>query len=100
VRLLGMKWGLRLLGFLLVAGLVVVPANPGFASAEISWTQTSRADFESGALAHLDASGSPGDVKLAVAGIDYLYAFRGNNQKTFWRYTIASGRPWQMRRIW
>jgi hypothetical protein len=89
VRLSGVKWGLKLLGFLLVASLVVVPVQPGAASVEIPWMQTSRADFESGALAHLDVSGSPGDVKLAVAGIDYLYAFRGNNQKSFWRYTIA-----------
>jgi hypothetical protein len=59
-------------------------------AADSLWTQTSRADFESGALSQLDASGNPGSVKLATAGVNYLYAFRGNNQKTFWRYNIVT----------
>ena len=72
------------------AGIVFTAVCGSAVAAVSAWTQTSRADFESGTLVQLDASSSPGDVKLAVAGVSYLYAFRGNNQKTFWKYAVAS----------
>ncbi len=83
------KWRLFCL---LVAACIVLPlVGVGVVTAaETFWTQTSRADFEFGTLSHLDASGNPGSVKLGTAGVNYLYAFRGNNQKTFWRYNILS----------
>ncbi len=84
------KWGWRIVSVLVAAGLVFIPVCGSAIAAATAWTQTSRADFESGMAVQLDMSSSPGDVKLAVAGINYLYAFRGNNQKTFWRYSLAS----------
>jgi hypothetical protein len=75
---------------MLAAGLVFIPVCGNAIAAVTAWTQTSRSDFETGTVVQLDTSGSPGDVKLAVAGVNYLYAFRGNNQKTFWKYTVAS----------
>jgi hypothetical protein len=84
------KHSLRIICLLLAAVFLFIPVGAVDAAAETAWTQTSRADFESGTLSQLDASASPGNVKLAIAGVDYLYAFRGNNEKTFWRFDIAS----------
>jgi hypothetical protein len=84
------KRGWRFISLLLAAGLVFSFVSAGADAVETAWTQTSRTDFESGTLTQLDASSSPGDVKLGVAGVNYLYAFRGNNQKAFWRFNIAS----------
>jgi hypothetical protein len=84
------KRGWRIVGLLLAAFLFIFTAGGGAAAtAEVAWTQTSRVDFESGVLSRLDASGSPGAVKLAVTGVTSLYAFRGNNQRSFWRYNTA-----------
>jgi hypothetical protein len=77
-------------GCLIVAGLLWLTAGGSAVTAGTAWTQTSRTDFESGTLMYLDASSSPGDVRLGVAGVNYLYAFRGYNQKTFWRYDLAA----------
>ncbi len=57
-----------------------------------NWVQTNQTDFESGTLVNLNSSSSPGDVKLATDGND-IYAFRGNNNPDFWRYSI-SGNSW------
>ncbi|MFC2002109.1 Kelch repeat-containing protein [Chloroflexota bacterium] len=54
-----------------------------------SWTQTSQADFEAGTLLQVDTASSPGDVQLAMTG-NYIYAFRGNDTKSFWRYDIIT----------
>jgi hypothetical protein len=88
VRLANWKWGWRIPGVLIAAGLIFITVC-GSAAGATAWTQTSRADFESGTVVQLDTSGTPGDVKLAVADVNYLYAFRGNNQKTNWKYTVA-----------
>ncbi len=71
-------------------GLLVLSVGGSITAAETAWTQTSRADFEAGTTVQLDTSGSPGDVKLGTAGVSYLYALRGNHQKTFWRYNLAA----------
>jgi hypothetical protein len=84
------KKGWGFFSLLLAASLVFTPVSVADAAIDVAWTQTSRADFESAILQNLDASGSPGSIKLSIAGVDYLYAFRGNNQRTFWRYSISS----------
>jgi hypothetical protein len=84
------KWHIRIICLLLAVGFIIIPFSAADAAVETAWTQTGRADFESGTLSNLDASSSPGEVKLAISGVDYLYAFRGNDQKTFWRFNIAS----------
>ncbi|MBN1161592.1 MAG: hypothetical protein JXA17_06585 [Dehalococcoidales bacterium] len=62
----------------------------GAVMADTTWTQTTQADFTSGSLDQLDATSSPGDVKLAQWGSGYIYAFKGSETKTFWRYDIAT----------
>jgi hypothetical protein len=89
VRLINGKRGRQICRCLAAAGLVLLLCGHA-AAAETVWTQTNRADFESGTLVQLDASGIPGDVRLGQAGVSYLYAFRGYNQKTFWRHNIAA----------
>jgi hypothetical protein len=84
------KTCLKLLQVLVVMMFVLSPLGAGKAAADTTWTQTSQADFEAGTLVQLDTASSPGDVKLAKAGSDYLYVFRGNGTKTFWRYDIAA----------
>jgi hypothetical protein len=81
---------LRLLLTLAVVALLCLSLGVGVVAADTTWTQTTQADFTSGTLVHLDAASSPGDVELAKVGSGYLYAFRGNNTKTFWRYNIAT----------
>jgi hypothetical protein len=81
---------LKLLPALVVAALLCLSLGVGAVAADTTWTQTTQADFTSGTLIQLDAVSSPGDVKLAKVGSGYLYAFRGNNSKTFWRYDITT----------
>ena len=81
---------LKSLQALLAAMLVCLIIATGAVAADTTWTQTTQADFTSGTLVQLDATSSPGDVKLAKVGSGYLYAFRGNGTKTFWRYDIAA----------
>ena len=75
---------------LLAVMLVWLTIATGTVAADTTWTQTTQADFTSGTLVQLDAISSPGDVKLAKVGTGYLYAFRGNGTKVFWRYDIAT----------
>ncbi len=49
-----------------------------------------------GTLVQLDATSSPGDVKLAQSVNGYAYAFRGSNTKTFYRYDVAANNWSQM----
>jgi len=82
----------ELFRLLVIAALVLTAVGTGTARADPAWTQTSQADFESGTLFQVDTSSSPGDVKLAAVGADgnYVYAFRGDNSKDFWRYDILA----------
>ncbi len=81
----------KLLLALVVAALLCLSLGVRTVAADTTWMQTTQADFLSGTLVQLDAASSPGDVRLAkVGGGGYLYAFRGNNTKTFWRYDVAS----------
>ena len=75
---------------MLAAALIVPVLGVNIAAATTTWTQTTQADFTSGTLVQLDAASSPGDVKLALSGNGYVYAFKGNNTKTFWRYDVAA----------
>jgi len=75
---------------MVVATFVFLPLGGNTAGADTTWTQTSQADFESGMLFQVDASTSPGDVKLAKAGGNYVYALRGNGTSEFWRYDTSS----------
>jgi hypothetical protein len=85
------KHGRVILCLLLVAGTIFSAVSAaGAAAVDMAWNQTTRADFEAGTLSQLNVSSSPGDIKLGVAGVNYLYAFRGNNQKTFWRFNIVT----------
>ncbi len=81
---------LKLLLAIVACALLCLSLGIGAFAAETTWTQTSQADFTSGTLVQLDAISSPGDVVLAKVGSGYLYAFRGKNTKTFWRYDIAT----------
>src|SRR4030065_259695 len=81
---------LKILPVSLVGALVFSLLGHGVVSADTTWTQTTQADFTAGTLVQLDAASSPGDVKLAKVGSSYLYAFKGNNIKTFCRYNIVS----------
>jgi len=78
------------IGFMLAAAIIVPALGMNIAAATTTWTQTTLADFTSGTLVQLDATSSPGDVKLAQSANGYVYAFRGNNTKTFWRYDVAA----------
>jgi hypothetical protein len=80
----------EILRALVVAAFVFIPLGSNATGADTTWTQTSRADFEAGTLFQLDASTSPGDVKLAKAGNNYVYAFRGNGTREFWRYDVST----------
>ncbi|OGN94727.1 MAG: hypothetical protein A2Y89_01260 [Chloroflexi bacterium RBG_13_51_18] len=81
---------LKSLQALLAAVLVCLIIATGTVAADTTWTQTTQADFTSGTLVQLDATSSPGDVKLAKVGSGYLYAFRGNGTKSFWRYDVST----------
>ncbi len=80
----------ELLRVLVVSTFVFLPLGGNDAVADTTWTQTSQADFESDTLFQLDTSTSPGDVKLAKTGSNYVYAFRGNGTSEFWRYDTSS----------
>jgi len=85
------KLSLALFRGAVVATLLFACVSAGVARADDTWTQTSQADFESGALFQLDTSSSPGDVKLARAGgSNYAYALRGKNTKYFWQYDVST----------
>ena len=85
------KTCLRLLLALVLAAFLCLSVGVGSIAADTTWTQTTQADFTSGTLIQLDAASSPGDVMLAKVGSSgHLYAFRGNNTKTFWRYNVAT----------
>jgi len=53
------------------------------------WTQTTRADFLLDARVNVDADRQPGDVVLG-GRTEFLYAFRGGNSLTFWRYNTST----------
>jgi hypothetical protein len=80
----------KLLPVLLAVVVLCFSVAYGTVMADTTWTQTTQADFTSGSLYQLDAASSPGDVKLAQWGSGYIYAFRGSETKTFWRYDIAT----------
>jgi outer membrane protein assembly factor BamB len=80
----------ELLRVLVVSTFVFLPLGGNDAVADTTWTQTSQADFESGTLFQLDTSTSPGDVKLAKTGSNYVYAFRGNGTNEIWRYDTSA----------
>ncbi len=81
---------LKSLPVLLVVVVLCLSVAYGTVMADTTWTQTTQADFTSGSLYQLDATTSPGDVTLAQVGSGYIYAFRGSETKTFWRYDIAT----------
>lgn len=69
LRLLNMKTIVIPLLLILLLPLLVLPLPVSRASSVSgSWTQTTPADFQSGTLNNLDASSSPGYVKLASGG--------------------------------
>jgi len=80
----------KLLPVLLAVVVLCLIVTYGTVMADTTWTQTTQADFTSGTLVQLDALTSPGDVKLTQWGSGYIYAFRGSETKTFWRYDIAT----------
>ena len=75
---------------LVIAVLVFLPLTVGTVAADTTWTQTSQADFAAGTPVQVDTSSSPGDIKLSRADSGFLYAFKGNGTKIFWRYNIAT----------
>jgi outer membrane protein assembly factor BamB len=94
MQLITRRLSRKLLVFLVIAVIFTMTFGAGAALADDTWTQTSRAEFESGTLFRVDTSSSPGDVKLAASGgSNYAYALRGKNTKTFWRYD-ASADSW------
>jgi hypothetical protein len=76
--------------FLVIAAIACSILPSGAAQADATWTQTTQADFTAGTLVQLDATSSPGDVKLAQYGTGTVYAFKGNNTKNFWCYDVAA----------
>jgi hypothetical protein len=79
-----------LIRFILVAAVVIPVWTINTVAASTTWTQTTPADFTADTLVQLDASSSPGDVKLAQTNSGYVYAFKGSISKTFWRYDVAT----------
>src|SRR4030042_21052 len=90
MQLIIRKIGREFFRTLVLATLVFMPLGAASVAADTTWTQTIQADCESGTLSQVDTSSSPGDVKLAKAGSGYIYAFKGNGTRTFWRYDIAT----------
>ncbi|MFC1964705.1 Kelch repeat-containing protein [Chloroflexota bacterium] len=85
-----MKKVYYLISLLVVMILVFTGARTGSVLGNDSGgTQTTQAGFEAGTLLQVDATSSPGDVQLAMTGY-YVYAFRGNDEKSFWKYDIAA----------
>ncbi|MDD1746287.1 MAG: hypothetical protein LUQ16_00830 [Methanomassiliicoccales archaeon] len=59
----------------------------GFTSSR--WTQTTRADFQLDVRANVDIDRQPDDVILS-GRTEFLYAFRGGNSRSFWRYNTST----------
>ena len=53
-----------------------------------TWTQTTQTDFNAGLKTNIDVNSLPNSVKLA--GKTYIYAFKGNDATTFWRYDVVA----------
>lgn len=54
------------------------------------WIQTTRDDFALDARSNVDIDCLPGNVVLN-GRTEFLYAFRGSNTNTFWRYNTSAG---------